>query len=59
MQITSIEVKDSMRHFFIKPLAPDALTAVITGSDARHIKTVLRLKPGDNISLFDGSGIEY
>lgn len=59
LQKTLIEVKDGMRHFFIKPLAPDALMAVITGSDARHIKTVLRLKPGDNISLFDGSGIEY
>jgi len=59
LQKTLIEVKDDMRHFFIKLLAPDALMAVITGSDARHIKTVLRLKPGDNVSLFDGSGIEY
>ncbi|UCD33628.1 MAG: 16S rRNA (uracil(1498)-N(3))-methyltransferase [Desulfobacterales bacterium] len=48
-----------MRYFFTKPLAPGAGMAVITGSDARHIKTVLRLKPGDRIGLFDGSGIEY
>ncbi len=32
---------------------------VITGSDARHIKTVLRLKSGDKIGLFDGKGFEY
>ena len=48
-----------MRHFYIKPLPPNATTAVINGSDAKHIKTVLRLKPGDRIGLFDGSGMEY
>lgn len=48
-----------MRYFFIKPLAPDAPIAIVTGSDAKHIKTVLRLKPGDRIGLFDGSGMEY
>lgn len=48
-----------MRYFFIEPLSPNATTAVITGSDAKHIKTVLRLKPGDSIGLFDGSGMEY
>lgn len=59
MQKTSTEVKGGMRYFFIKPLTPGAQIAVITGSDAKHIKTVLRLKPGDNIGLFDGSGMEY
>ena len=31
----------------------------IDGPDARHIKNVLRLKPGDRIGLFDGRGMEY
>ncbi len=31
----------------------------ITGSDAAHIKKVLRMKSGDRIGLFDGRGFEY
>jgi 16S rRNA (uracil1498-N3)-methyltransferase len=53
------EVKDNMRYFFIDPQPPEATAAVITGSDARHVKTVLRLKPGARIGLFDGTGMEY
>lgn len=48
-----------MRYFFIEQPATDGATALITGSDARHIKTVLRLKSGDTIGLFDGKGLEY
>lgn len=59
MQKALTEVKEDMRYFFIKPLAPSATTAVISGSDAKHVKTVLRLKPGDSVGLFDGSGMEY
>jgi len=32
---------------------------IISGSDAKHIRTVLRLKPGDKIRLFDNSGFNY
>ena len=32
---------------------------VIEGQDARHIRTVLRLGPGDAIVVFDGTGVEY
>jgi len=32
---------------------------VISGADARHVRTVLRMKPGDRIGLFDGNGMEY
>jgi len=49
----------NMRYFFIEQPATDGATALITGPDARHIKTVLRLKPGDTIGLFDGKGFEY
>ncbi len=48
-----------MRYFFIEPSKISGSTSIITGSDARHIKTVLRLKPGDKIGLYDGTGVEY
>lgn len=47
------------RRFFIEKTDIHDQSALITGSDAKHIKNVLRLKPGDKIRLFDGSGIEY
>ena len=48
-----------MRYFFIEKSSIQDLKAVITGSDAKHIKNVLRLKSGDAIGLFDGKGVEY
>ena len=47
-----------MRYFFIDSLEPEDAIFSITGPDARHIRTVLRLKPGDKIGLFDGKGFE-
>jgi len=48
-----------MRYFLIEQTTVSGPTSLITGPDARHIKTVLRLKPGDKIGLFDGKGFEY
>ena len=48
-----------MRLFYIDPSATSEPTVTIEGSEAHHIKTVLRLKPGDHIKLFDGTGYEY
>ena len=48
-----------MRYFFSNKIEKGSLTSVITGSDVKHIKKVMRLKPGDKIGLFDGSGMEY
>lgn len=48
-----------MRYFFIEESAIKNRTAVITGSDAKHISTVLRLNPTDHIGLYDGTGTEY
>jgi len=48
-----------MRRFFIEPAAVNDPVISIKGSEARHIKNVLRLKPGDTIRLFDGTGVEY
>ncbi|MBF0224948.1 MAG: 16S rRNA (uracil(1498)-N(3))-methyltransferase [Desulfobacterales bacterium] len=47
------------RRFFIDEKIVSCLNPVIEGSDARHIKTVLRLKEGDEIELFDGKGFSY
>ena len=48
-----------MRHFFIEPSAAASSLVTIQQSEAHHIKTVLRLRPGDRIKLFDGTGFEY
>jgi len=48
-----------MRYFFIEPSLVTGPVASITGTEAHHIKNVLRLKPGDALKLFDGTGFEY
>lgn len=48
-----------MRYFFIEPSLVTGPVASITGTEAHHIKNVLRLKPGDGLKLFDGTGFEY
>ena len=48
-----------MRYFFIEQSAVGETQLLITGSDARHIRTILRLKPGAEIGLLDGKGFEY
>lgn len=48
-----------MRRFFLPPDKIHLQEAAIEGQDAKHIRTVLRLGPGDAIVVFDGTGIEY
>ena len=48
-----------MRYFFIDPSLVTGPEVSITGSEVHHIKNVLRLKPGDGLKLFDGTGFEY
>jgi 16S rRNA (uracil1498-N3)-methyltransferase len=48
-----------MRYFFVEPAALQKPVVAIEGSEVRHIKNVLRLKPGDQIRVFDGEGFEY
>lgn len=47
-----------MRRFFLQSEAIQGRT-LITGSDAHHIRNVLRLKSGHRINVFDNSGAEY
>jgi len=46
-----------MRRFYVENIEGD--TVIIDGSEAHHIKNVLRQKIGDEVFLFDGKGNEY
>ena len=48
-----------MRYFYIEPAALQEPVVAIKGTEVRHIRNVLRLKPGDQIRVFDGEGFEY
>lgn len=48
-----------MRRFFLDREKILSISPTLTGPDVRHVRTVLRLKPGDEIVLFDGKGLEY
>ena len=49
-----------MCHRFFLPQAQiEHPMPTITGDDVNHIRNVLRLKPGDSIVIFDGSGAQY
>jgi 16S rRNA (uracil1498-N3)-methyltransferase len=48
-----------MRHFFLERKKILSEAPALTGPDVKHLRTVLRLKPGDEIFLFDGEGSEY
>ena len=48
-----------MHRFFISPDNVHQKQPEITGSDAIHIKRVIRLRAGDEIELFDGTGSLY
>jgi 16S rRNA (uracil1498-N3)-methyltransferase len=48
-----------MRRFYIDPGQISQNEPRLTGSDAHHLFNVLRLKAGDRIVVFDGSGNSY
>jgi len=48
-----------IRRFYIDNAKPPGKSVAISGQDARHIKNVLRLKPGTKIKLVDAKGYEY
>ena len=49
------------RRFFAPPSAFNfsKQTVTLTADEARHLRDVLRLKPGDQVSVFDGEGKEF
>ena len=49
-----------MYQFFVEPCQIQGNRITITGSDVNHIKNVLRMKPGEEIAVSNGSdGKEY
>ena len=49
----------TMRRFFWQDKAGIGETGTIAGTDARHIRTVLRMKPGDALVVLDGTGNDF
>jgi 16S rRNA (uracil1498-N3)-methyltransferase len=47
----------SERFFSEQTIAGPRVT--LTGDEARHLATVMRAAPGDEVTLFDGSGAEF
>ncbi|WP_028580126.1 RsmE family RNA methyltransferase [Desulfogranum japonicum] len=45
-----------MRRFFIEPQSIQSTQVYLTGQEAHHICRVLRLRVGDKVELFDGTG---
>lgn len=50
----------SRRRFYAPSddFAPDRRTVTLSADEARHLREVLRLKPGDEVYVFDGAGRE-
>jgi 16S rRNA (uracil1498-N3)-methyltransferase len=48
-----------MRRFAISPEAVSGDRVVLRDTQARHASVVLRVRPGDQVAVFDGSGREY
>jgi 16S rRNA (uracil1498-N3)-methyltransferase len=43
-------------RYFVPPISGDSV--LLTGDEAHHLVRVCRLRPGDSIVVFDGSGME-
>ncbi len=48
-----------MRRFYSESVTEINGLVTLTGDEARHISTVLRMRPGDDVLLIDGKGAEY
>src|ERR1044072_6023746 len=47
------------RRFHAPPTAFAQQTVTLRSAEARHLRDVLRLKPGDEVYVFDGVGHEF
>lgn len=48
-----------MRRFIVSPSDISGAVASLKGSEAHHLRHVLRLKTGSRVTLFDGTGSTY
>ena len=44
---------------FVEHVSSEGNLTIVRGEQARYLAKVLRIRPGENIILFDGSGAEY
>lgn len=49
----------TMNHFFARGIFEKNGLIRISGDDVNHIKNVLRMKPGDELLISDGEGMDY
>ncbi len=49
----------SRKRFFAPPEAFRRDSATLSGDEARHLREVLRLRAGDQVNVFDGTGKEF
>lgn len=55
----TVTVKNIMRYFYTDQSLQTGSVKRITGSDVKHIRNVLRCKPGDHLMILNGEGFEY
>jgi 16S rRNA (uracil1498-N3)-methyltransferase len=48
-----------MRRFYAQPNRFDGQTVKLAVEETRHLRDVLRMKPGENAQIFDGDGREF
>lgn len=48
-----------MHHFFVKPEQVMGEEIKIAGADFKHLKNVLRMKPGEELTVSAGTGVKY
>lgn len=48
-----------MQHFFVPPSQVGEKEIIITGSDVNHMKNVLRMRRGEEVTVSDGNNIQY
>ena len=48
-----------MRRFYAPPDAFDGGRVSLSEEEARHLRSVLRMVPGDRVRVFDGEGLEF
>lgn len=48
-----------MQHFFVTPAQVKGDLIFIEGSDVNHMKNVLRMRPGEEVTISDGNNQQY
>ena len=54
-----LDRRNHMPRFFVNPSQVGEDSIIIQGNDVNHIRNVLRMRPGDELSLSDGQGTDY